>query len=306
MLFHDDNICDNRNLPSSKICDLRDGGFCGHRNNAVMDSREILRTWLDGQIEKKGHGARKKLAECLGVGSSAITRMTSTDPGKESREITAAELLKMAEFFGEFPPLLSPPGDHTGELKRVPLGQEFDPDPEFDDGSRTSIVSDDLSKLGVSTLRPFSGEVPGSSPDIDTSAGAGPGGLPMPSVLPTGEVVYSADAVRGEILMPDYLLSEFTRAKAPRVHWIKVRGDSMEPTLLPGERVMVDTTDQHFGQGGVFVIRDPDGEILVKRLRKLKDGEIELVSDNPKQPPMVHRADEIGILGRVVGRLARL
>lgn len=225
---------------------------------------------------------------------------------KRDRNPSMEHLDKVARFLGSsvFELMLTP--EQVEEQKRVPLGQEFDPDPEFDDGDRLPVQSDDLTKLGVSTLRPFSGEVPGSSPDIDTSAGAGPGGLPAPSVLPSGEVVYSADAVRGEILMPDYLLSEFTRAKAPRVHWIKVRGDSMEPTLLPGERVMVDTTDQKFGQGGVFVIRDPDGEILVKRLRKLKDGEIELVSDNPKQPPMVHRADEIGILGRVVGRLARL
>lgn len=223
---------------------------------------------------------------------------------KRGRTPSAEHLERLARFLGSSVSELML--DPSSEQKRVPLGQEFEPDPEFDDGTRHSIDSDDLSKLGVSTIRPFAGDIPGSSPDIDTSAGAGPGGLPAPSVLPTGEVVYSADAVRGEILMPDYLLSEFTRAKAPRVHWIKVRGDSMEPTLLPGERVMVDTTDQQFGQGGVFVIRDPDGEILVKRLRKLKDGEIELVSDNPKQPPMVHRADEIGILGRVVGRLARL
>lgn len=240
----------------------------------------------------------KKLGQSFD--KAAINKMAMLKPTERTkpRDISAAEMMAIAEITN-YPA----PG---AELVRVPNGHEFAPDPDFDDGDRHSIDSDDLSKLGVSTLRPFSGEVPGSSPDIDISAGAGPGGLPAPAVLPSGEVVYSADAVRGEILMPDYLLSEFTRAKAPRVHWIKVRGDSMEPTLLPGERVMVDTTDQRFGQGGVFVIRDPDGEILVKRLRKLKDGEIELVSDNPKQPPIVHRADEIGILGRVVGRLARM
>lgn len=240
----------------------------------------------------------KKLGQSFD--KAAINKMAMLKPTQKTkpRDISAAELMAIAEITGYPPPTV----DH----QRVPLGQEFSPDPEFDDGDRHPIASDDLTKLGVSTLRPFTGEVPGSSPDIDISAGAGPGGLPAPAVLPTGEVVYSADAVRGEILMPDYLLSEFTRAKAPRVHWIRVRGDSMEPTLYPGERVMVDTTDQKFGQGGVFVIRDPDGEILVKRLRKLGGGEIELVSDNPKQPPMVHRAEEIGILGRVVGRLSRM
>lgn len=159
---------------------------------------------------------------------------------------------------------------------------------------------------GVSTLRPYRGEIPGSSPDIDVSAGAGPGGLPLPASLAQGGVIYSADAIRGEILLPPYLLSEFTRAKAPRVHWVAVRGDSMIPTLLPGERVMVDTTDTAFGQGGIFVLRDPDGEVLVKRLRKLKGGQIEIVSDNERQGNEIHPAEDVAIIGRVVGRLGRI
>lgn len=231
---------------------------------------------------------------------AAINKMAMVKPTSKTkpRTISAAEMMAIAKITGY--PAPSP------ELMRVPEGQEFSPDPDFDDGERLPLTADDLSTLGVSTLRPFSGEVPGSSPDIDTSAGAGPGGLPAPASLPHGEVIYSADAVRGEIFMPDYLLAEFTRAKAPRVHWIKVRGDSMEPTLLPGERIMVDTTDSAIGQGGVFVVRDPDGEIIVKRLRKLPAGRIEVISDNPKQAPDSYQADEIAVIGRVVGRLARM
>ncbi len=195
------------------------------------------------------------------------------------------------------------------ELKLVPLHEverNEGIDGSDDGAPAADLVQHDFSSLGVSTIKPFQGELPGSSPDIDTSAGAGPGGLPLPSSVSAGEVVYSADAVRGEIVMPDYLLSEFTRARAPRVHWIKVRGDSMEPTLLSGERIMVDTTDTAIGQGGVFVLRDPDGEVIVKRLRKLKGGDVEVISDNPKQATDVHSADSIAVIGRVVGRLARL
>lgn len=163
---------------------------------------------------------------------------------------------------------------------------------------------------GVSSEKIYKGKLPGASPDIDTSAGAGPGGLPLPALPPSGTgVVYAADAVRGEIVLPDYVLAEFSRAKAGRIHWIRVRGDSMEPTLNPGDRVAVDTTDAAIGPGGVFVIRDLDGEIMVKRLRKVPGSEpasIEIVSDNPKQGSDTVLAETVTVIGRVVARLARI
>ncbi|HVI30435.1 XRE family transcriptional regulator [Hansschlegelia sp.] len=160
---------------------------------------------------------------------------------------------------------------------------------------------------GVSSLLPYEGHLPNAMPDIDVSAGAGPGGLPLPHQLPhDGGVVYAADAIRGEVILPDYLLGEYTRAKANRVHVVRVRGDSMETTLSSGDRVLVDTTDTSIGQGGVFVILDPDGEVLIKRLRKLSEGRIEVVSDNPKQATDTHAASEVRVIGRAVARLCRI
>lgn len=160
---------------------------------------------------------------------------------------------------------------------------------------------------GVSSLVPYEGRTANAMPDIDVSAGAGPGGLPLPHQLPhQSGVVYAADAIRGEVILPDYLLGEYTRAKAGRVHVVRVRGDSMETTLSSGDRVFVDTTDVAIGQGGVFVILDPDGEVLIKRLRKLPEGRIEIVSDNPKQASDNYAAEEIRIVGRAVARLCRI
>lgn len=161
----------------------------------------------------------------------------------------------------------------------------------------------------VSTQKRYQPHRPGGMPDIDVSAGAGPGGLPLPDVHRNGAVVFSADAVRGEIVLPDYVLVEFTRADPGRIHWIRVRGDSMEGTLEPGDRVGVDTTDTSIGQGGVFVIRDSDGEILVKRLRKVRGSdtsEIEIISDNPKQGNDVVASQDIAVIGRVVAKIARV
>jgi SOS-response transcriptional repressor LexA len=161
----------------------------------------------------------------------------------------------------------------------------------------------------VSTIRPYSARLPDGMPDIDVSAGAESGGLALPDVTASNGIIYSADAVRGEIVLPRYLLSEFTRAEPSRVHWIRVRGDSMSGTLEAGDRVGVDTTDIGIGQGGVFVFRDYDGEVLVKRLKRVIGSEpamIEIISDNPKQGSDTVSAEMITVIGRVVARLSRV
>ena len=66
--------------------------------------RDIIRGWLEANLKAKGRGARRELADFLGLRSQAISRMISTRPGAETREISAAELLRMAEFFGVPPP----------------------------------------------------------------------------------------------------------------------------------------------------------------------------------------------------------
>lgn len=168
---------------------------------------------------------------------------------------------------------------------------------------------DPFSAGSVSTEKPYQAKLPGGMPEIDLSAGAGPGGLPLPSTTDSGGVIYSAEAVRGEIVLPSYLVNEFTRASTKFIHWVRARGDSMEPTITPGDRVGIDTTDTVIAGGGVFVIRDWDGEIQVKRLRKLSDnggGRVEIISDNPRQGNQTVDSDRITILGRVVARISRI
>jgi SOS-response transcriptional repressor LexA len=161
----------------------------------------------------------------------------------------------------------------------------------------------------VSTIEPYRAQLPNGMPDIDVSAGAGPGGLALPRVTASNGIIYSGEAVRGEISMPRYLIGEFTRAEPSRVHWIRVRGDSMSGTLEAGDRVGVDTTDTGIGQGGIFVFCDHDGEVLVKRLKRVIGSEppmIEIISDNPKQGSDTVSAEMITVIGRVVARVSRV
>ncbi len=55
----------------------------------------------------------------------------------------------------------------------------------------------------------------------------------------------------------------------------------MEPTLAPGDRLLV-TRTTHPRAGDVVAARDPrSGRILVKRIGAIVDGEVVLRGDNP-------------------------
>ncbi len=69
----------------------------------MIDKRQEIRDWLAAELLRKGHGAKGKLAEYLGIRPEGVTRILGK-PGKEGREVAADELLKMSEFFGAQPP----------------------------------------------------------------------------------------------------------------------------------------------------------------------------------------------------------
>ncbi|OCJ12499.1 hypothetical protein A6U86_05610 [Rhizobium sp. AC27/96] len=70
----------------------------------MLDKRQQIRDWLASELQRKGHGAKGKLAAYLGVAPSGISRILGDDPTKELREIKAEELVRMGEFFGSMPP----------------------------------------------------------------------------------------------------------------------------------------------------------------------------------------------------------
>lgn len=83
----------------------------------------------------------------------------------------------------------------------------------------------------------------------------------------------------------------------------KVKGDSMEPRLFDKDTVVVDTADQRVpANGGVFALVYA-GELLVKRLFRLPDGGLKVVSDNhARYEPVTVGPDQIEhvtIIGRV-------
>jgi phage repressor protein C with HTH and peptisase S24 domain len=86
---------------------------------------------------------------------------------------------------------------------------------------------------------------------------------------------------------------------------IHVDGESMEPTLQDGSIVFVDRTQTNINKNGIFIAATTGG-LFIKRIHQRADGMIELISDNSIYPPQAISADEVTIIGKVVGNIESL
>jgi nickel-type superoxide dismutase maturation protease len=85
---------------------------------------------------------------------------------------------------------------------------------------------------------------------------------------------------------------------------VVVEGRSMEPTLAPGDRLLV-LRARGLHAGDVVAVRDPRGahRVLVKRIGAVLDGEIVLRGDNPSASTDSRSFGPVpasAVLGRVV------
>lgn len=84
---------------------------------------------------------------------------------------------------------------------------------------------------------------------------------------------------------------------------INVLGDSMEPTLNDGDIVFMDTMNNNLNRNGVYIVTTPIG-LFIKRLQLKSNGMVALVSDNESYSDELVNADDIKILGKVVGAMS--
>lgn len=146
---------------------------------------------------------------------------------------------------------------------------------------------------------------PGEVIEVDAYGGAGNGGIGT-EIMVDGEV---ADGVRATWRMPvDFLHSEL-RAAERDVEMLPIEGDSMIPTLLPGDRVMINRRQNMVSVDGLYAIGSPFG-VQVKRLEWVKGSRdpivIRIISDNPLHAPVELSVDEMHVIGRVICRVTKL
>jgi hypothetical protein len=99
----------------------------------------------------------------------------------------------------------------------------------------------------------------------------------------------------------EWLRSEL-RTTALNLALIVAEGDSMLPTINPGDMLVVDHSRSALSGDGIYVL-NLCGNCLVKRVQVLVDGSVNIVSDNPAYAPQIVKSAELDglhIAGRVV------
>lgn len=123
------------------------------------------------------------------------------------------------------------------------------------------------------------------------AAGAGMGAQAQRGLDKAGEFAFSFEWLRRNLA---HTSGELATAL--------VHGDSMSPTLLDGETIIIDRGVTEIGPDGVYVFRRR-GRMLVKRLQLHSDDSLTVMSDNPKyKPEQLDRARvaDLEIVGRMV------
>lgn len=131
---------------------------------------------------------------------------------------------------------------------------------------------------------------------LPNAEAAGYVGVPIYDVrLAAGAASFAAGAQPiGEAPFDYALLRQLGRQSAEGLGVVECDGDSMEPTIPDGARVLLDLKDTRLREG-IFGFRMGD-ELRIKRLRRVEDG-VQVISDNPRYPPEL-------LIGPVLERFA--
>jgi phage repressor protein C with HTH and peptisase S24 domain len=123
------------------------------------------------------------------------------------------------------------------------------------------------------------------------SAGAGVGPIDGPEIDMAGDMAVTTR----------WLEANIGRTQGP-LSTIEVLGDSMAPTLLEGETVVIDESAKTVAVDGIYVL-EVMGRRVVKRVQRMMDGTITLISDNPAyQREQLDQSltRRVQVIGRVV------
>jgi phage repressor protein C with HTH and peptisase S24 domain len=126
--------------------------------------------------------------------------------------------------------------------------------------------------------------------EFDVRASMGPGSL------------VESEAVVGQWPFPSPYVRHTLNLNGNSLSVIEVRGDSMEPTLRSGDKIMIDHDDCAVAQPGVFALYDGNATV-VKRVEKIVGSDppqLMLISDNPAHGRYPVLSEQVHVAGRVV------
>ena len=142
--------------------------------------------------------------------------------------------------------------------------------------------------------------VPGAGlsavPEMEVEAAAGPGAL---------NEEFAAETARWHL--PEGMLRYEGGSSPENLRILRVRGNSMEPEMREGDRLMIDISRRVPATGEMFVLWDGNG-LVVKRVEAVrgKPRRLRLISANPDYEPYTCLAEDAHIAGKVVWAVRRM
>jgi hypothetical protein len=152
----------------------------------------------------------------------------------------------------------------------------------------------------------------GAIPEIDVTIGAGEGtvGDFVQIKLDKGGESAVGHKVIAEWKFPDGYLQNTMKVSARNSIVMEVRGDSMDPTIRHGDKIVVDLGITTFGDDGLYLISDGHSAPRLKRLEYIWKSDpptVKVISDNPShREAQVMSLLEMHIVGRVAARVSAM
>jgi len=109
------------------------------------------------------------------------------------------------------------------------------------------------------------------------------------------------ERITGHIPFPNELLKRL-RASADHCYVINTRGESMYPTIIGGkDQLLVDSSKKELFDGKLYLIRVEE-TLAAKRLQKLTQGRIKVISDNKDFESYIldPKQDNFEIIGQIL------
>lgn len=240
-----------------------------------------LRAWRE-RMKYTQPGLAQKIRD---NGEAIASTQSISNLERGERRVSTDWLEKIAQVYGiEAGMLLQDPAQYSNE--------------DVDFTRSKSVASNHTARRSSTSSENY------SIAELEVRAGMGVGESdPLMIVQTNGNGhTETTHAIKDMWELPRSYLREIS-ADNDDVRIIEVWGDSMEPTLSSGDRVMVNTRDTYPRPGGVFALWDGRG-VSVKRLELVGYGEkkkkLRIISDNPR-----HGTDEVDpadvhIAGRVI------
>lgn len=163
----------------------------------------------------------------------------------------------------------------------------------------------DIGLGAVSALGAF-GVPDGAIPEIDGLVGAGSAAEAEVVQIPigsSGETALGA-RVKAHWVIPPAAVSRMRRVSMRHLQMIECIGDSMEPRVMDGDIVLIDTSQRTPSPPGIFALWDGYG-VTLKRLEIIPNSDpptLRLIPENPRHETYDREMDEVNIIGRLVAR----